>query len=246
MLSLLSKEHLTRAIVTSQSNDAPASLLSTSPWCWDVTLISPCAYTRKGWEMLFSEPAMPGTLSGVTIVDSVDALHIHASRFGHTSSCSLARSLIVHLPPFPSAALLLLLQLGSGKAGLAHYHQLIVCSPFSRDVTRTALMGVGIPGGVRITPGRQPLASLYRAALMPSPETFFSRSRKVERLPLLPDIRLTSTELRVLQQSLHAVSVHWQAKLNFVSTKTIYTHRRNALAKFGCRSVMDLLKMFSA
>ncbi|WP_337040191.1 LuxR C-terminal-related transcriptional regulator [Serratia marcescens] len=254
MLSLLSKEHLTRAIVTSQSNGAPASLLLTSPWCWDVTLVSPCAYTRKGWEMLFSEPAMPGTLSGVTIVDSVDALHIHASRFGHTSSCSLARSLIVHLPPFPSAALLLLLQLGSGKAGLAHYHQLIVCSPFSRDVTRTALMGVGIPGGGRITPGRQPLAALFRAAVgRPVPcgrdalaRDFFSRSRKVERLPLLPDIRLTSTELRVLQQSLREVSVHWQAKLNFVSTKTIYTHRRNALAKFGCRSVMDLLKMFSA
>ncbi|AVJ17512.1 hypothetical protein CLM71_10345 [Serratia sp. MYb239] len=195
--------------------------------------------------MLLSEPAMAGTLSGVTVAGSVEALPPHASRAGCSLPRSLARSLIVHLPPFPPAALLLLLQLGGGKACLAHYHQLIVCSPFSSDVTRTALMGTGIPGIVRITPGRQPLTALYRAAVMPSPETFFSRSWQAERLPLLPDGRLTPTELRVLQQSLREVSVHWQAKLNYVSTKTIYTHRRKALAKFGCRGVTDLLNMFS-
>ncbi|MBH3029996.1 helix-turn-helix transcriptional regulator [Serratia marcescens] len=242
MLSLLSKERLARATVTSQNNGAPASLFSTSPWCWDVTLVSPCAYTRKGWEMLFSEPAMAGTLSGVTIVDSVDALPPHASCPEQTSPCSLARSLIVHLPPFPLAALLFLLQLGGGKTCLTHYHQLIVCSPFPRGVTRTALMGTGIPGVVHIVPGRQSLAALYRTAMMPSPETFLHAHGKRNDLPC----RLTPTERRVLQQSLCEVSVHWQAKLNFVSTKTIYTHRRNALAKFGCRSVMDLLKMFSA
>lgn len=174
---------------------------------------------------------------------SVDALHTHASRLGQTSPQSLARSLIVHLPPFPSAALLLLLQLGRGNACLAHYHQLIVCSPFSRDVTRIALMGAGIPGIVRITPGRhgRPVPC-GRDALA---QDFFSRSWKAERLPLLPDGQLTPTELRVLQQSLCEAPVHWQAKLNCVSTKTIYNHRRKALAKLGCRGVIDLLKMFS-
>ncbi|QDL35667.1 helix-turn-helix transcriptional regulator [Serratia liquefaciens] len=191
--------------------------------------------------MLLSEPAIAGTLSGVTVAGSVDTLPPQASLPG-----SLARSLIVHLPPFPLAALLLLLQLGEGKACLVHYHQLIVCSPFSSDVTHTALMRAGIPGNVRITSGRQPLTALCRTAMIPSRETFFSREWKAERPPLLPDGRLTATELRVLQQSLRDVSVHWQAKLNYVSTKTIYIHRRNALAKFGCRRVMDLLKMFSA
>lgn len=82
--------------------------------------------------MLLSDLVMAGTLSGVTITDSVETLPSHTTRAGYT----LPRSLIVHLPPHPSAALLLLLKLGRVAACLAHYHQLIVCSPFSRDVTR--------------------------------------------------------------------------------------------------------------
>lgn len=104
-------------------------------------------------------------------------------------------------------------------------------------------MGVGVPGEVRITPGRQPLADLYRDALA---RESLSHSWEAEQPPPLPDGRLTSTELQILQRSLLEVSVHWQAKMDNVSIKTIYSHRRKALEKFGCRGMMDLLKMFSA
>jgi DNA-binding CsgD family transcriptional regulator len=207
---------------------------------WQVTLVDGCCYGRIGLQAALQQHFSSSGNWSVMAIDSLERLFSDIPSYrmkGHPKRGESAQDLlVVRLPLVPQAALALLLQLE--EVSVASYPRIVVLSHIEPDVVRRILYSVRPGSAVRIMDARLAASELCQL-IMSSTEKSFN-----EISPYKPALVFNRGERRALAQTLREISVHEQAHVRRVSTKTIYTHRSGALFKLGAKNVLALLRWF--
>lgn len=204
-----------------------------------VLIVEPCPFGQLGWMAALSARVTNKVQECFFITGSLKPFYFFCR--AEDGIVSPPHRTVMRLSSDPQRALLQLLSLGE-LSSITQYEKLIILSPFRQDIVLDILACLGINGFVSMIVGKQSVDTLRCLVL----EAITAQRYTDNAIDIPHRPTLTKNERRVLQQTLREMTVYQQAKNNHRCTKTIYTHRRNALIKLQQRDVMALLRKLGA